>query len=121
MPAVRLTGVATIPADDDAGLERYTGYAVANPGNEAMDLRIQIVDALGQVTKTILMPVLFGSGRHLARFLWQDLAGVSPNFRGSIVVSARDGKKFAVFGLRQDQGRFSALPVIPAKSSKVPD
>jgi hypothetical protein len=118
------TSSATIPVDDDGTLgaqSRFTGYAVANPGNTDINIKIDLVNPDGSlsqaITPTVLNPLRPGS--HIARFLWQDL---TPNlqFRGSMVLIEQAGQQFSVVALVQNQGLFTAIPVIPAKAPNVP-
>ena len=55
----------------------------------------------------------------IARYLYQDLA--RPQFKGSMVFRAQEGGSFVAAALAHHQKLFTAIPVIPAKASSVPD
>jgi hypothetical protein len=52
---------ATIPRDDDAGQERYTGLAVANPGDSAITIQVYEVSGDGS-TVTSLTSIALEAG-----------------------------------------------------------
>jgi hypothetical protein len=54
----------------------------------------------------------------VVRFLHQD-APQRLKFRGSMVLIASPGQKFCVVALVQNQGQFTAIPVIPAKAPNI--
>jgi thermitase len=114
------TNSATIPVNDNntLGDKSYTtGYAVANPGSEDINIRITVLNADGSIWK-ILDPSLLNPlrpGSHVARFLWQDLNDSIIQFRGSMVLTAQAAKTFAVVALVMNQSQFTAIPVIPTK------
>jgi hypothetical protein len=117
------TNSATIPIDDDLTLEarsRSTGYAVANPSNEDIHIRLLIVNPDGSISKTIYPPTLnpLRPGCHSAGFFSQDLADDRLKFRGSVVLIADSEKSFSVVALVLDHGLCSAVPVIPGKASR---
>jgi len=119
------TSAATIPVDDDGtpgfALGRFTGYAVANPENSSMNIKIVLVNPDGSISQTLspqlLNPLLPGS--HVARFLWQDLNNLNLKFQGSMVLIEQGGKKFSVVALVQNQGLFTAIPVLPTKAANI--
>ena len=115
------TNSATIPVNDNntllGGQSYATGYAVANPGNEDVNIRITVLNADGSVWKILDPPLLnpLKPGSHMARFLWQDLDDPNLQFKGSMVLTAQAAKTFAVVALVMNQGQFTAIPVIPKK------
>lgn len=113
--------VATIPVDDDQAAERFTGYAIANPNNENISVRVVVVNEAGQVVTTLNPPALnpLGPQRQVARFLFQDQNPPPPNFKGSIVLITQGGQSFAVVALVQNKGLFTAIPVIPEKAGHI--
>jgi hypothetical protein len=118
------TSSATIPVDDDGTLgaqSRFTGYAVANTGNTDINIRITLVNPDGSLLQTISPATLnpLRPGAHTARFLWQDI-NPSFQFRGSMVLIEQAGQQFSVVALVQNQGLFTAIPVIPAKAPNIP-
>lgn len=116
------TSVATIPVTDDAGQGRYTGYAAANRGSSNISIRIALVNADGTVRQVLRPPSLnpLEAGKHVARFLFEDLGDMALKFQGSMVLISDDGGKFSVVALVQSDGAagplYTAIPVIPAKS-----
>jgi hypothetical protein len=114
------TNSATIPIDDDLTLgaqSRSTGYAVANPGNEDIHIRLLLINPDGSTARA-LDPFTLKAGAHSARFFWQDLADDKLKFRGSVVLIADSGKSFSVVALVLDQGLYTAVPVIPGKAPR---
>jgi hypothetical protein len=107
---------ATIPIDD-AYPNRTTGYAVANPSTtDTITINIQTYKPDGTPTAT-LTPIVLGPGAQTATFIWQDPnVGANFNFKGSAVLSEQSGKKFSVVALVQNQGLYTAIPVIPQKA-----
>jgi hypothetical protein len=113
--------VVTIPVNDDAAQNRFTGYAVANPGSANVNIRIVLVNSNGTPSQTLNPAALnpLGPGRQFAGFLWQDLANPNLQFRGSMVLISQGGAQFAVVALVQDRGLFTAIPVIPSKAPNI--
>jgi hypothetical protein len=111
--------VVTIPVNDDGATNRFTGYAVANPGSAPVNIKIVVVNSNGTVAQTLNPPDLnpLGPGRHVARFLFQDSG--NSNHRGSMVLIGAGGAQFAVVALVQDRGLFTAIPVIPSKAPNI--
>ncbi len=105
---------ATIPVDDDIGANRYTGYAVANPGVDPITINIQTYNSDG-TPAAALTSFSLAPGSQTAAFFFQD-KNASQQFRGSAVLIEQSGKKFSVVALVQNQGLFTAIPVIPQKA-----
>jgi hypothetical protein len=115
------TNSATVPIDDDLtlGAESHgTAYAVANPGNENINIRLFLMNPDGSISKVIDPPALnpLGPGRHVASFIWQDLNEANLQFNGSVVLSAQEGQRFSVVGLVMNQGLYTAIPTVPPQS-----
>jgi hypothetical protein len=112
---------ATIPVDDDVPQDRFTGYAVANPGGDNINIKIVVVNTDGSIFQTLNPPELnpLGPGNHLARFLFQDLNDNSLKFQGSMVLIAQDAALFSIVALVQESGLFTAIPVIPTKAPNI--
>ncbi len=110
--------VATIPVDDDSAANRFTGYAIANSGNQNVNIRIVVVNPDGSPSQTLNPPLLnpLAPGAHVARFLYQDLNNANLQFKGSMVLIAQGSGTFAVVALLQDRGLFTAIPVVAAKA-----
>ncbi len=112
---------AAIPVNDDRtlGVRSYiTGYAVANPGGEDINIRISVLKLDGSILKTIDPPLLnpLRPGCHIARFLWEDMNDPALQFRGSMILTEQSGKSFSVVALVLNQGLYTAIPVIPTKA-----
>jgi hypothetical protein len=107
------TASAIIPVDNDDSLERFTGVAVANPGDQEIRVRIDILDSNGLVTESISPAALnpLGARQQVATFLHQ-LAPSTLRFRGSMVLAATGSGQFVATALLQDRGMLSAIPVI---------
>ena len=115
-----LVTAATIPLDDDVPppANRYTGYAVANPSSiDTIRIKVQTVDADG-IPNAALTPITLGPGEQVATFVFQDPAA-SRQFQGSVVLIGEGGKSFAVVALVQNQGLYTAIPVIPTKAPHI--
>ncbi len=108
---------ATIPVDDDVDQDRYTGYAVANPGTESTTIRIVLVNENGQTVST-LQPVTLAPEEQKAAFVFED-RNAFRKFRGSAVLMSQDGRTFAVVALVQNRGLYTAIPAVPTKPPNV--
>jgi hypothetical protein len=106
-----LTDEATVPVDNDEAVERFTGFAVANPGAEDLRIRISVRDQNGKpafdVQPAEVNPLR--AGQQVAMFVHQ-LLPAAATFRGSMRLTA-EGGSFAAVALLQDRGRYSALPL----------
>ena len=117
-----LEDTVTIQVDDDSTVSRLTGYALANPGSDPLQITIFLVDGDGNVTKTLSRAITLDPGKQIARFLFQDVNDPNFKFQGSAVLKSETGGKFAATALVQDQEpnvMFTAIPVIKGKSSSV--
>jgi hypothetical protein len=106
---------ATIPLDDDDAAARYTGYAIANPGAEAITIKAVTVKADGTPGATLRM-IALRPGEQVAAFFFQAQEPSNRVFQGSVVLMGQGGAKFVLVALVQDQGLFTAIPVINAKA-----
>jgi hypothetical protein len=110
---------ATVPVDNDNTQERYTGYAVANPGSENLVVKMAVVDQDGKVVDdSVTIPLR--PGEQVARFLHQDLSS-KLKFKGSMVLRAQGGLSFVAVALLQNQGIYTVIPVSPGKAPKIPN
>ena len=75
---------ATIGVDNSLLQSRFTGFSIANPTNENMNVRLVVLNAEGNITETISPPELnpLGPGRQVSKFLHEYLPARS-TFRGS--------------------------------------
>ncbi len=107
---------ATIPIDNNGEQERYTGFAIANPTEEDIFVKIYLLDESGNIVDEIAPPELYplGPRKQIARFLHEYL-GTRLNFRGSLVVLALNSAKMTIVALVQNKGLLTAIPVIPGK------
>ncbi len=112
-----LVNVATVPVDNNEAGKRFTGYAVANPSNANITVKIDVVNPDGTLKKTLATPQLNPLGPHqqVARFLFQDDATLM-TFQGSMVLIASTGESFSVVALVLDENLITAVPVIPSKA-----
>lgn len=111
------TNAATIPVDDDKTLgeqSHVTGYAISNPGEEDISIRLVMVNPDGS-TARMLDSLPLKAGGHVSRFFWEDLADPDFRFRGSFVLIAEAGKTFSVVAMVLNQGLYTAIPAIPTK------
>ena len=111
---------ATIGVDNSLLQSRFTGFSIANPTNENMNVRLVVLNAEGNITETISPPELnpLGPGRQVSKFLHEYLPARS-TFRGSMVLAAQGGRRFVATALIQFQGLLTATPVTPDKPAAV--
>ena len=108
----------TIPRDDDASRERYTGFAVANPGDGAITIQVYEVSADGS-TVTPLTPIVLEAKSQKASYFTQD-PKATQKLKGSAVLIGQDGALFSAVALMQNHGIYTAVPVIPGATGRVP-
>ena len=118
------TECATIPVDNSEAEERFAGFAVANTSDGDISITVFTLNEDGAILDQISPPELnpLGPQEQVARFLHQE--GYLPsriNFKGSMVLAVSGGEKFGVVALIQNQGIFTAIPVIPTKAPQVPN
>src|SRR5262249_54548310 len=119
--ASQLVNVATIPVDNSAAENRFTGYAVANLSDNPIMVKLVTVNADGSIADASvnvaeLNPL--AANRQTAKFLHQD-AGSRTTFRGSMVLIGQGGAQFAVVALVLNQNLLTAIPVIPEKAPSI--
>jgi len=109
--------VATVPVDNDAAANRFTGYAIANDSDAGINIKIVMVNPNGSAVQTLNLPQLnpLGPRRQIARFLHQDVPSLG-TFQGSMVLIGQGGATFSVVALVLDQNLITAVPVIPSKA-----
>ena len=108
--------------DNDTGSNRFTTFAVANPGSEDLNIKVIILNQDGTVADSISPEELnpLRPQQQVAKFLHEILPG-RLNFRGSMVLLSQGGKGFIAVALVENQGLFTAIPVLTAKSRTVPN
>ncbi len=106
-------GSVTICVDNDDSKQRYTGFAIANPNAESINIYLEVVEADGTrhdpVRPAELNPLV--ANGQVATFLHQVVASML-TFRGSVRITADGGKQFVAVALTQAQGLYTAIPVI---------
>lgn len=112
------TQYATIPVDNDGTRSRFTGYALANPGSDTINVALTVVGQDGRVVAPGVKTITLKAGEQRAAFLHEDAASLL-TFQGTVVMIEQNGKKFAVVALVQNQGLLTAIPVIPEKAPAV--
>ncbi len=114
------TELATIPVENDETLGRFTGFAVANPNDEDINISIVLLNPDGSPADNLTPPELnpLGPQKQVARFIHEYL-GARATFRGAMVLTTQGGKKFVVTALVQNRGLYTAIPVIPARAAAV--
>jgi hypothetical protein len=111
---------ATIGVDNSLSQGRFTGFSIANPTNENINIRVVVLNAEGNITETLTPPELnpLGPQRQVSKFLHEYLP-VRATFRGSVVLAAQGGRRFVATALIQFQGLLTATPVTPDKPAAV--
>jgi hypothetical protein len=115
----RPTASAAIPIDNDETARRFVGFAVANPGTDALNISVTARDQDGRRVETLSPPELnpLRPGRQVSRFV-HEYQKAWRTFRGSLVLWTPDGGEFAVVALVEDQGRYTAIPAIPTAAPR---
>lgn len=113
--------VATIPVDDNAPTNRFTGYAVINSSGQAINIKSVVVNSDGSIFQTLNPPQLnpLAAGAHFAGFLFQDLNNPNLQFKGSLVLISQNAQPFGVVALLLDGSLLTAIPVTPAKAPNI--
>jgi IPT/TIG domain len=111
---------ATIGLDNSLSQGRFTGFSIANPTNENINIRLVVLNADGNITDTLSPPELnpLGPQRQVSKFLHEYLPARA-TFRGSMVLVAQSGRRFVATALIQFQGLLTATPVTPDKPAAV--
>ncbi len=119
--AARPADSVTIPVDNDEGEERYTGVAVANPGNEEIRVRLLLLDSQGHTVQDLAPSGLnpLGPQCQVAVFVHQ-LIPSAARFRGSMVLASGNQSRFIATALVQNSGLFTAIPVSAGRSASIP-
>jgi alpha-tubulin suppressor-like RCC1 family protein len=104
---------ATIPVDDNYSQIRLTAYALANPTNQNLVIKLSLVDQDGNVVDDTVS-ITLGPWQQTARYVYANFG--RPVFKGSLVLKAQGGK-FVAVALVQNQQVFTEIPIIPSNPS----
>ena len=106
-----------MPVDNDDTENRFTGFAVANPSTENINVTLYVLDENGGITDVLSPPELnpLGPLKQTSKFL-HEYVSTKLKFKGSMVLVGQSGKTFAVVALVQTQGLVTVIPVIPSKA-----
>jgi len=117
----QIVEAAAIPIDNDGDQDRYTGFAIANPSDDAVYVKIYLLDESGNLVDSVTPEELYplGPRKQVARFLHQYLP-TRLKFRGSMVVVALNSSRMSIVALVQNKGLLTAVPVIPANPALIP-
>jgi len=109
---------ATIPVDNDDSQGKQVVYAIANPSDQLVSIKLALVGQDGTVVSDTVA-ITLGPHQQVARYLWQDLAVT--RFKGSLVLRGPGGQSFFVTPLLEKQGTYTLIPLISGKARGVPD
>ena len=112
----------TIPVDNDATQNRFTGFAVANFTGDDINLRLVTLDENGTITDSVSPEDLnpLGAQQQVAKFLHEYIPS-KQTFRGTMVLMTEGGEQFVAAALIVNQALLTATPVIPGRVSSIPD
>jgi sugar lactone lactonase YvrE len=113
------TQFATIPVNEDNSKNLKTAYAIANPTDQVLVVKVALADPNGVVVDDTVSMTL-NPGQQIARYFDQNYSN-RPIFQGSMVLRAQGGGTFIIVALVQNQQFFTAIPVIPNKAPNIPD
>lgn len=109
---------ATVQVDSDSAVSKDTAWAVANPGNQSITVKLALVGQDGSVLDDSVT-ITLSPGQQIARYVSQDLSRVS--FKGSLVLRGQAAARFVAVALSQKQGLLTEIPIIPRKFPGVPN
>jgi sugar lactone lactonase YvrE len=113
------TQFATIPVNENDSQNLKTAFAIANPADQSLAVKVALVDANGSVVDDTVSMTL-NPGQQIARYFNQIYSN-RPTFQGSMVFRAQGGGTFTIIALVQNQQFFTAIPVIPGKAANIPN
>jgi sugar lactone lactonase YvrE len=114
----QLIQFATIQVDDESSQGRSTAYAIANPTDQILAVKVALVDSDGVVVDDTIILTL-NPGQQIARYFNQDFPN-RPTFQGVMVLRAQGAGTFIAVALVQDGKLFTAIPVMPGKPPNIP-
>jgi hypothetical protein len=106
---------ATIAVDNDNSRSKQVAYAIANPGNQTIAIKLILVEQDRTVADNTVTLAL-GPKQQIATYLWQDFART--NFKGSLVLQGQSGAVFIAVAILDNQGLLSPIPLILGKVGK---
>ncbi len=109
---------ATVAVDNNSSQDKQTAFAIANPGNRTISVKLALVGQDGTVVDSSVTLTL-GPGQQMARYVWQDLART--DFRGSLVFRGQARATFIAVALVDKQHVLTAIPLISGKAPGVPN
>lgn len=112
VPQSYLLQYATVPVDLDSGQNRLIAYAIANPSEKTVDVRVELIAQDSSLIDDAVT-VSVGPGQQISRYLHEDLSFVE--YKGSLVFRTQGGQSFVLVTLLQHQHSFTALPIIPGR------
>jgi hypothetical protein len=115
----QLTQFATIPVHEDMSQELKTAFALANPTDQILTVKVALVDLNGIVLDDTVS-ISLNPRQQIARYFdyyFPDRL----TFQGSIVLRAQGGGTLIAVALNQIQELFTAIPVIPSKATNIPN
>ena len=101
-----------MPVDMDRSSDKLPGYAIVNPSNQAVSVRLVLLAQNGTVVDDSIT-IILRPGQQIARYLLQDLE--LQKFRGSLIFRGKDGQTFAAIALLDKQGRLAPIPLFEIK------
>src|SRR5262245_31226628 len=117
----QLVTAATIPVYNDLAAGRFVGFAVANPNQTTMMLRLTTVNENGTIADPATTPAQLNlqPGGQVSIFL-HEIITTRTTFRGSMVISTAGSQGFAIVALVQNGPLVTAVPVVNEKAPSVP-
>jgi trimeric autotransporter adhesin len=106
---------ATIAVDNDSSQGKMFAYAIANPSDQAISIRMTLVEPDGTVTGDTVWTL--GPNQQMAKYLSQDLE--CSNFHGSLVLQGQAEASFIAIALIDKQGILMAIPLISGRDAKI--
>jgi hypothetical protein len=109
---------ATIPVDFDNTQGKQMVYALSNPSEQTISIKMALIGQDGAVIDDTLM-VTLPPGQQIASYLSQDTGRT--NFKGSLVFRGQNGATFVAVALEYKQNLVTLIPLISGKAPGVLD
>jgi hypothetical protein len=109
---------ATIPVDNDDSQSKKAAAAIANPGDQPINVSVALVAQDCNIVANSLV-LTTGPKKQVAQYLqdWE----VPKNFKGSLVIRGVNAAAFVAVPLLDKQGVLTALPLISGKAPSLPN